>query len=524
MTFRIAFFPVLFALLFIACTNSDDFLYDESDSTPISIAASLSLEHDTTTKQGKTASIYPYDTVAFMAEITPSRSIRMRESYWTLDGETWAYEFSFRSCIPKPGRHTVAFILVDNFGDTLSDTLQLWVGNPPVLDENLIIPLPNTQRIPPEKGISFAWNAYDPDFIYKLHYHFTLLATDKETILDTILDDAHLVYRLPLNPLESYSWQVTAYNEIGMQSAKTINGSFYTEGVDNEAGIIGSIKTSGFGSKKTAKMMDISVSVIDSNGEAIAIDTISGASNSMISFQKKPLPPGDYRVVAKALNFSDFQPDTAVIQLRPAEVYNIPTLYLNDVFPPTIVSIPAQDTLSLADTLYFIVKDNGDSLNLDDINISFDGKAITDGVTLKNDTLAVPLAGASKSTIFRILTITGVDLSSNTGKKAFYITPTEEWFECNSDTMLYKNEILELFIKDTNPYGFEPDSFFYDIYTNDQPSAFHADSSYHSFKVTFSAFPLSSNIVRSGIRYKNGITKWKQWTVLRIFVERRANE
>ena len=524
MTFRIAFFPVLFALLFFACTNSDEFLYDESNATPISIAASLSLEHDTTTKQGKTDSIYPYDTVAFIAEITPSRSIRMRESYWTLDGEVWAYEFSFRSCIPKSGHHTIAFVLIDNFGDTLSDTLQLWVGNPPVLNEKQIIPLPGTQRIPPENGISFAWNAYDPDSIYDLHYRFTLLATNRQIILDTVLDEAHLVYRLPLKPLENYSWQVTAYNEIGMQSAKTINGSFYTQGVDNEAGIIGSIQTSGFGSKKSSKMMDISISIIDSNDNTIAADTISGASDSKIPFQKKPLPPGDYRIVARALNFSDFQPDTMAIQLRPAEVYTIPALYLNDVFPPTIASIPAQDTMDLADTLYFFVKDNGDSLDLDDVNISFDGKEITDGVTLKNDTLTVPLVGASKSTIFRILTITGVDLSSNTARRSFYIFPSEEWFECNEDTTLYKNEILELFIKDTNPYGFEPDSFFYDIYPNDQPSAFRADSNYHSFKVTFSAFSKSSNLVRSGIRYKNGITKWKQWRVLRIFAERSGNE
>ena len=524
MTFRKAFFPVLFAILFFACTNSDDFLYDASESTPISIAASLSLEHDSTVKQGKSDSIYPYDTVAFIAEITPSRSIRMQESYWTLDGEIWAYEFSFRSCVPRPGHHTIAFILIDNFGDTLSDSLQLWVGNPPALDENLIIPLPGTQRIPPENGISFAWNAYDPDSIYDLHYHFKLSDKDNQTILDTILNDAHLVYRTPLSPLETYSWQVTAYNEIGMQSTKSIKGTFSTQGVDNEASVVGSVQTSGFASKKSSEKMDIAISYINADGKTVAKDTITGTSDKKIPYKKKPLPPGDYRIVAKALNFSDFMPDTVSIQLRPGEVLNAQSLYLNDVFPPSITSTLSKDTMALADTLYFIVKDNGDHLTIDDINITFDGKTITDGVTLNNDTLTVPLKGFSKSTIFRILTITGVDLSSNTAKKFFYITPSEDWFECNQDTLLYKNEILDLFIKDTNPYGFEPDSFFYDIYPNDQPSAFHADSGYHSFKVTFSAFTKSSNIVRSGIRYKNGITKWKQWTVLRIFAERGGNE
>lgn len=90
MTFRKAFFPVFFAILFFACTNSDDVLYDVSESTPISITASLSLERDSSAKTSKMATIYPYDTVAFIAEITPSRSIRTQESYWTLDGEKWS--------------------------------------------------------------------------------------------------------------------------------------------------------------------------------------------------------------------------------------------------------------------------------------------------------------------------------------------------------------------------------------------------------------------------------------------------
>lgn len=524
MTFRKAFFPVFFAILFFACTNSDDVLYDVSESTPISITASLSLERDSSAKTSKMATIYPYDTVAFIAEITPSRSIRTQESYWTLDGEKWSYEFSFRSCIPMPGQHTIAFILIDNFGDTLSDSLQVWVGNRPILDDSLIIPFPRTQGIQPETGLSFAWNAYDPDSLYDLHYHFKLSDAKQQILLDTILNEAYLIYRSPLSPLESYSWQVSAFNEIGMQSTKIINGSFYTQGVHDEAGIIGNILTSGFGSKKSTEQLEISLSIIDSSDETIATDIINGDSDKSIPFQKKPLPPGNYRIVAKVLNFSDFMPDTMPVQLKPAKVYITDHLFLNDLTPPSIIPLSKKDTLPFEDSLQFIVKDMGDNLSLNDISVSFDGKIISDGVTFKNDTLTVPLTDFYPSTIFRILSVKAVDLSSNSKKANFYIEPSQDWFECNSDTMLYKNEILELFIHDTNPHGFEPDSFFYDIYPNDQPSAFHADSSSHSFKVTFSAFSKSSNLVRSGIRYTNGITKWKQWRVLRIFAERSRNE
>lgn len=529
MTFRIAFFPVFFALLFFACTNSEDFLYDESDSMPISVSASFSLERDSSTSTGKTDTISPGDTVAFIAEINPSRSIRMRESFWTLDGNPWAAEFSFRSCIRKPGPHDIAFVLIDNFGDTISDTLHLWVGNPPVLNDTLIIPLPGTQHIQPEKGLTFAWNAYDPDSLYSLHYQFKLMDKDGETVLDTLLDDAHLIYRMPLNPLEKYSWQVRAINEIGMPSAKNIKGYFYTQGVLNESSIFGNIQTSGFGNKDAAEKMDISISFIDSTGKTVAKDVISTHSDKMVPYQKKPLPPGDYKIVAKSIDFSDFKPDTLQVRLRPSEVYNAETLFLNDVIAPTITPISPDtqsvtDTLPFADTLRFVISDNGDRLTLQDLTVSFDGKTISEGLTFENDTLAIPMASFSNSTVFRILTIKVIDLSSNTKKAHFYIEPTIDWFECNGDTMIYKNDILELFIKDTNPYGFEPDSFFYDVFANEPASAFNAVEKSHTFKITSGAFKKSFTTVRSGIRYTNGITKWKKWSVTLIYAERVRNE
>ena len=151
---RFLILAAFLALTFLACTNSDDALYDESSNSSISISAKLLLEKDSISRQGKADTVRPGDTLTFIADIEPSRSIRIQRYYWTLDGDKWASEFSFRSNISEPGHHEVVFVLVDYFGDTLTDTLHVWVGNLPILDEKAFIPHPGTQQIPTESGIS----------------------------------------------------------------------------------------------------------------------------------------------------------------------------------------------------------------------------------------------------------------------------------------------------------------------------------------------------------------------------------
>lgn len=517
------FFSVSALAFIIACSNGDDALYEPSDSMDISIAAKMTVDLDSINLQTKSDTIRSTDTMTFIAEIFPSRSIRMQKYYWTLDDEIWAYEFSFRNSIPDPGHHVVTLVLIDFFGDTLTDTLNVWVGNPPILNEKSIIPQQETQGIPPEEGVSFSWSAYDPDSLYDLHYRFRLTSLSREVLLDTVLDNPYVTYRLPLSSLETYYWEVDAYNEIGMVSPTSISGKFYTKGVEGESGINGNLEISG--NKNSSEQVDVVLQFQDTTGKTVTTDTVSGYTASKVSYTVKPLKAGKYKVIANIPSYPDYKPDTTSIQLRPSEIYNIEEQYLIDMTAPLIKSAgTGSDTLDFADTLKFSVKDYGS--RFEDINLRVfleDSPLSTDAVKITEDTMTVLLPSSAKSIGMRLLIISATDPSGNKTDKTFYIKPTIHWFECNNDTTLYTNDILELYIRDTNPYGFEPDSFYFDIIKNNPVIAISAENSI-SLKVLYTTFPDSVNHVRTGLRYKNGLVQWRNWTVNRIFATRSENE
>ena len=100
MIFRIlAIFAVAVTLFYAACTNSDDFLYDEDDSIFIDISAEMAFSFDSMSQRSKADTISPNDTLIFIANIYPSKSIKIRRYLWTLDGIPLSYDFSFRSTI-----------------------------------------------------------------------------------------------------------------------------------------------------------------------------------------------------------------------------------------------------------------------------------------------------------------------------------------------------------------------------------------------------------------------------------------
>ncbi|WP_290744004.1 hypothetical protein [Fibrobacter sp. UBA4309] len=519
----LAIFSVSVLAFIIACSNGDDALFDTDDSKDISISAKMTVNLDSIHLQTKSDTIRTTDTMTFIAEIMPSRSIRMQRYYWTLDGETWAYEFSFRNSIPEPGHHVVALVLIDFFGDTLTDTLNVWVGNPPFLNEKSIIPQPETQGIPPEEGVSFSWSAYDPDSLYGLHYRFRLTSRSRETLLDTVLDNPYLTYRLPLSPLETYYWEVEAYNEIGMASPTSITGKFYTKGVEEESGINGNIEISG--NRNSSEQVNVVIQFQDSTGKIAATDTVIGYTANKLSYTAKPLKAGSYKVIASIPDYPDYKPDTITVQLRPSEIYTIEEQYLIDMTAPIVKSAGAgSDTLDFADTLKFCIKDYGSQFESISLRAFLEDSPLdTDVIKITEDSMAIFLPSSAKSIGMRLLVISATDPSGNKVDKTFYIKPTLYWFECNNDTTLYTNDILELYIRDTNPYGFEPDSFYFDIIKNNPVIAISAEKSI-SLKVMYTTFPDSVNHVRTGLRYKNGLVQWRNWTVNRIFATRSKNE
>jgi hypothetical protein len=158
----------------MACTNSDDYLFDSQDSQQIEVSAVVTRSFDSDGQKSKADTIQPGDSLIFLTSVSPSKSIRNRQYFWTMDGANFASEYSFKKSINEPGIHKIAFIFVDFFGDTLSDTLTVTVASPPIMDTEKFIPARGTQNIDPDSAIRFAWNFDDPDSLWDVSFRFIL--------------------------------------------------------------------------------------------------------------------------------------------------------------------------------------------------------------------------------------------------------------------------------------------------------------------------------------------------------------
>ncbi len=514
------------SFLIVACTNSDDYLYSESDSQPISISAKMAPELDSINLQSKADTIKVGDTLTFIAEIDPSRSIRMQRYYWTKDNEIFATEFSFRKGFSDPGHHSVALVLIDIFGDTLSDTLDVWVASPPVLNDSEFIPLAGSQGITSNGGVSFAWTAYDPDSLYSLYYHFTLFSQSKDLQIDTILNEPFFTYKKSLAPLQSYYWQVSAYNELDMPSTNFISGNFFTKGNGEESGVLGEIRTSGYNNHARSIPIKANIQVKDTSGNLVHSSDITANTGSSIQFRIAPIPPGKYEIIPSIPDYPDYTVKATSMELLPGEMFELPIITLVDKVAPRIQCADTTygDTLDYSETYNFIITDGGDTIPSESVLAYLDNQAVP-VKRVNGNTFSVQLPPSAESIVYRLLTITTSDISGNTTKRTFHIKPELQWFESNSDAKLYNNDILSIFVRDVNPLGFEPELFYFDLFNGVDIIAIDASGkTEYTFMIMYNMFSDESNSVRTGIRYKNGIVQWKTWNIKRIFETRDNDE
>ncbi len=403
------------ALFIYGCSDSDEYLFDQADASErIEIHANVTTSFDSVTVQIKADTIKPGDSLIFLTSVYPSKSIRNQDYFWTLDGKPFSNEYSVKKTIYDPGIHEVAFVFVDFFGDTLRDILTITVASPPELDEKNFIPAPETQNIELDRFLQFAWNANDPDSMWSLKFNFTLWESPSQIIVDTILDRAQYTYKGQFKPLQKYHWQVSAYNQFDLFAKQTINGTFFTAGIEDESGIYGSLETSTEGTEASFRII-----LKDSSQRQIREERATNKSNT---FSIKSLSKGKYTLYAFADNLPDFVADSIDFTLKSRTVKEIPTIVFYDNVPPVITGISESDTLDIADTLRFIVHDGGGPLPLTQMNAQLDDKNLQ-GLTFSNDTLYVPLDTSSVFWSYRIITISAADNSGNKRKKSFYLRP-----------------------------------------------------------------------------------------------------
>lgn len=461
-----AIFALFFTVLaLVACTDSDDYIFDEDDKAVIEVKAEMTHFYnsfynenpeetsffaplDGEDERVKSDTVFSSDTLVFIGTVNGPQPIRLQSYSWTLDNTYLANEYIFRSPIVDPGFHEVVFNVVDFFGDTLSDTLKVWVSNSPILDTINVIPADQSQGLPSQGGIRFAWNGYDPDSLARVDYRFILENSRRQTIIDTLIHNPYFTLHQKIVPLSRYTWFVYAINEYDFGAREVIRKQFFTKGADDESGLLLQFD---FNTMAWSFEGNISIDILDTNNLPITSKTISMKDRDSYNFIQAlfaPLSPGKYKVFASTPQYPDFRADTVKVQLKTQEVFVADTIHLLDTIPPTITILNAEnnsisiDTLDFADTLKFVIHDGGGladsnyidrfmNATLDNVSsLKIESRNISQSLF---DTLLVFLPEADKSWNTRLLHLTVADLSKNVAHRTFYIRPAEPWPFDNND-------------------------------------------------------------------------------------------
>lgn len=501
---------ILAAMALFACTNSDDLLYDESQSVFVDISVEMAVSFDSTSTRVKADTVRTGDSLIFIANILPSKSIKLKRYLWTLDGSPYSFDFSFRSSIDKPGYHTLAFILETTFGDTLSDTLHLWVSSPPVLRDSAFFPAAGTQGIPASTGVTFAWDAYDPDSLARLSYRIVI-----DKLVDTVVSEPHFTYWGKLSPLRHYHWWVEAINEFGFTSETRLQGDFFTKGEKDESGVSGTVTTSIKESTQGSPLLNVFFDIYNEGDSLVRTDSVTG--KTPLSFAIAPLKAGSYTIQPRLPQYPELTAKPIGVKLFNNEVLDLDTVLMQDTIAPKITflhdkAIPANDTIDFADTLRFLVTDFGSTANGKVVSAYLESTLIAEKNT-SNDTFAIAMPASARSWNPRLLSIVATDASKNKSTHQYTIAPSESWIKTNSDIVLDSTEATQMYIIDENPYGYMLDSCKFEINGKHTLATRAIPGIPCKIIVAVSYLNSGKNSVRSTALYTNGISLWKRWYI-----------
>ena len=417
----------LIVLSITACTDSDEYLFNDQAIEKIFVSAAVTNAFDGDNLKSKTDTIQPGDSLIFLSTVYPSKSIRNRQYFWTIDGKLFANEFSFKKNIDIPGEHEIAFIFVDFFGDTLSDTVNITVASPPNLDPEHFIPVDGTQNLASDSALNFAWNASDPDSLWNIYSHFVLKNSNQDILVDTLLQQANYTYFNKLDPLQKYTWTVNVYNEFNLKSNETITSSFFTNGINGENAVAGTIGTS-----SDYGLYKFKVILLDSLQDTIK--TYLSPKSQSAHFYFKPLTSGRYNIVASIEDAPDFKPQTIKFYANSSQVLELDSITLMDETPAKINSLSGSDTIAIQDTLRFIITDFGGNIPSSRISVTYEKNRIN-SFRLSNDTLYIPFEkqAALQNWSYKLITLIVHDASYNPTRKTFYLRPNVTFPEVFSE-------------------------------------------------------------------------------------------
>ena len=491
------FIVFLLAALFLAACSEDSVYFEPTDAETVSVQAYLTHLGDSSKNRLKTDTLLPSDSVIFLAIIEPSRSIRIHQFYWQIDSGEIRSEFSYRTNIPEPGKHIARFLLLDRFSDTLTDSVIFWTAPQPVLHTTRIVPQNNSQNLPFDSAISFAWNFTNENPLATTYYSFRL-ECGNQLFADTLLKSAQFIWQKKLPPLERCVWQVSARDDFGMDANDTIRAAFWTaDSVNSQTG-------SAFFSLNLPlpEIGDsISFTLWDSTHSEISNFTVQKSQNQ---FCLQNLEPGPYRIFFKNPIYADYTSDTIPFSIQAQKITQIDNISIRDTVSPILLCEKCMnDSLSFADTLLFFFVESGFHIPSENIDVAIDGTPY-ETWELKNDTLRLFTAELSPSFIWHPLTISAKDRAGNFSQNDLYISPDRSCVQSLGDTLIEKDSSIVIPIANRCPH-LQPKRFFWDI---DEDGSWDgeasAESDFAQKKFSGTLFKKPANRIRVVILYESG--------------------
>lgn len=418
---------VLCAFLY-SCIDSEAVVY-QKESEEIAISAFI-LGQDST--QIKDTTITLNDSILLIGNIFPERKNHIQKFFWKTPENAIYKEFQIQVKPNFPGDFTYHFFVIDFHGDSLSDSIQIHVSTPPVLDSNSFLPENNSSRLPPDSLI-FSWLASDDDKD-ELFYQFKLFQ-DENLIIDTSLNETFFKLPFDLQALECYRWELSVFDSKGIQG-NTLISTFSTGTKSNKARFRGEISI----------FPDTLLSQIVLTLESKDSSQVLSLQNGF--FDSKEIPPGDYKLSAKLPSYADYKTESISVTLKKGDFLDKLRIHLDDSQPPTFPLL-LKDTLPYASTFTFLIENHGFPLNDSSFKILLDQENITP--KFSNDTLYVTLPKYNLP-ICRFLFLTAEDVCKNKTEQEFLICPESAWANKLQDTTIAQSDTLKIHFQESNPY------------------------------------------------------------------------
>jgi hypothetical protein len=399
-------------LLFVACLdNGAEHLYTGTVTDKVSIDASASRILTSFSPPKDADTVLPGDTLIFQSTIFPMQGAKTLDHWWMMDSSLQT-EFFVKWAFMTPGQHRAVFSLIDQFGDTLSDTVPILVNSSPTLI-GAVIPADSSWGISQWRTTAqlFSWTAIDPDPENPLYFHFRLTKTaslvhiQDSLILDTILNQSYVLLWKRLEAASEYMWSVVAYDPYGFRSDTTKSQIFSTATHDgtsviriqsNQLGLTASIKR--FAGKQAIE--------------------VKSSDSSQILFTS--LLAGTYYILLSDTLHPGLQPESLTVILNTSQLLNIKPKPLKDITPPNVICPNCtKDTLPSTLPFVFHILETGSGIQSSSLSVKLDQQDLA--WTMHNDSLFLQKPSRTLVAQFHPIQIALKDSTGNDTTFTFWV-------------------------------------------------------------------------------------------------------